>query len=203
MTEHQSGGERRQQILASALTLFTTNGFEKTTVDQIAVSSGLSKGAVYWYFDSKLAILFAVADQFVAESVELLKNLVSVRDVNPEAIYLVHRELYDQRLNQQDQCKLFGLLFSLADRYPEIKDQINRYDKMWDETASFLIEGAVKNGYFKPVDTLLLAQGINAMYMGLSNRKQLDPSIDVVTIIETATRLFYEALIIKEPIPTA
>lgn len=203
MTEHQSGGERRQQILASALTLFTTKGFEKTTVDQIADASGLSKGAVYWYFESKLAILFAVADQFVADSVELLKTLVSYQNVSPQAIYLIHRDLYDKRINQQEQCKLFGLLISLAERFPEIKGHISRYDRMWDDTAAELIEGAVKNGYFRPVDSMALAQGINAMYMGLSNRQQLDSSIDVVKILETATRLFYEALIIHEPTSTA
>ncbi len=199
MTEHHSEGDRRQQILASALTLFTSNGFEKTTVDQIAQASGLSKGAVYWYFDSKLAVLFAVADKFVADSIALLKNLVESQDMNPQAIYLVHRDLFDKRICQPEQGKLFGLLFSLAERYPEIKDHINRYDKMWDEMAGYFIEEAVKNGYFKSVDTMLLAQAINAMYMGLSNRQQIDPSIDVVKILESATRLFYEALIIKEP----
>jgi len=199
MTEHQSGGERRQQILASALNLFTTKGFENTTVDQIAESSGLSKGAVYWYFDSKLSILFAVADQYVEESIQVLKNFASVKDIKPEAIYLVHRDLLDQRLSRQEQCKLFGLLFNMAGQFPEIKEHLKRYDRMWDTTAAMLIDAAVRNGDFKPVDSTLLAQGINAMYMGLSNRQQLDPGIDVVKVLETATRLFYDALIIKEP----
>lgn len=199
MTQHHSESERRQQILSSALTLFTTNGFEKTTVDQIAEACGLSKGAVYWYFESKLQILFAVADQFVADSVELLNSLVESSDRSPKAIYTIHRDLIERRINQQEQCKLFGLLSSLADRYPEIRDHLVEYDRMWDDTGANLIEGAVKSGEFKFIDSMLLSQAINAMYQGLTNRWQFDPTIDIVKVLETATKLFYNALIVNEP----
>lgn len=203
MTEHASESARKQQIIASALTLFITKGYEKTTVDQIAEASGLSKGAVYWYFDSKLRILTAIADNFVAEGVGLLQNLCLTREMNPQKLYLVHRELVDKQLNHREQNLFFDLLAGLADRYPEIRERLVWYDQQWDDTVASLIEIGINNGYFKQVDSIMLAKAINSLYLGLAHRQRLDSSIDLLDVIETATRLFYEAIIIKEQPLTA
>lgn len=56
----------RAQILASALTLFVKNGYEKTTFTDIAERLKLTKGAVYWHFRSKEALLAAVVEEMHA-----------------------------------------------------------------------------------------------------------------------------------------
>lgn len=43
----------RARILASALSLFSKKGYEQTTFNDIAARLKLTKGAVYWHFDSK------------------------------------------------------------------------------------------------------------------------------------------------------
>lgn len=48
---------RRDAILEAALRLFGEGGFDGTSVEAIAREAGLSKGALYLYFESKLAIL--------------------------------------------------------------------------------------------------------------------------------------------------
>lgn len=52
--------ERRTQIIQAALVCFTRKGYNNTTMDDIVAESGLSKGTLYWYFESKDA-LFASA----------------------------------------------------------------------------------------------------------------------------------------------
>ena len=42
--------ERRGQIIEAALACFTRKGYANTTIDDIVAESGLSKGAIYWYF---------------------------------------------------------------------------------------------------------------------------------------------------------
>ncbi|MBY0122803.1 TetR/AcrR family transcriptional regulator [Bacillus sp. S/N-304-OC-R1] len=46
----------RSKILKSALECFAQKGFETTTVDDIGAHSGISKGSIYTYFDSKESI---------------------------------------------------------------------------------------------------------------------------------------------------
>lgn len=45
--------EKHNAILASALTLFSKNGFHSTTIAQIAKNTGISAGSIYSYFPSK------------------------------------------------------------------------------------------------------------------------------------------------------
>ena len=47
----------RERILASALYLFSEKGYERTTFTDIASRLKLTKGAVYWHFDSKEGLL--------------------------------------------------------------------------------------------------------------------------------------------------
>jgi AcrR family transcriptional regulator len=59
--------ETRRQILDTALALFREQGFEETTIRDIASRAGLSLGAAYYYFKSKEAIVGAYYDYVQAE----------------------------------------------------------------------------------------------------------------------------------------
>ena len=52
----------RARILASALSLFAKRGYDRTTFNDIAARLKLTKGAVYWHFESKEALLIAIVD---------------------------------------------------------------------------------------------------------------------------------------------
>ncbi len=53
----------RTRILASALSLFAKQGYDHTTFNDIAARLRLTKGAVYWHFKSKEALLMALIDE--------------------------------------------------------------------------------------------------------------------------------------------
>src|SRR5579863_6259667 len=54
--------ETRARILTAALELFREQGFEATTMREIAISAKVATGAAYYYFDSKDAIVLAFYD---------------------------------------------------------------------------------------------------------------------------------------------
>lgn len=51
---------RSALILQAAADLFAEFGYEKTTLDEIALNAGIGKGSIYLEFDGKEAILFAL-----------------------------------------------------------------------------------------------------------------------------------------------
>ncbi len=53
------GAETRQQIFEVAMELFRDQGFDATTMQQVAERAGVAKGAAYYYFPSKEAIIQA------------------------------------------------------------------------------------------------------------------------------------------------
>lgn len=56
------GDERREQILATAVNLFSRNGFRGTTTKEIAHAAGVSEAMVFRHFASKEALYGAILD---------------------------------------------------------------------------------------------------------------------------------------------
>lgn len=58
--------DTRRKILASAERVFAEKGFYRSVVDDIVRASGTSKGAVYFYFDTKEQIFVSLVDEYAA-----------------------------------------------------------------------------------------------------------------------------------------
>lgn len=69
--------ETRARILAAAMELFRRQGFDATTMREIAAEAGVATGAAYYYFDSKDAIVLAFYDQAQQELAPLLDEAIA------------------------------------------------------------------------------------------------------------------------------
>jgi len=58
---------RRAQILAAAFRCFAEKGFHAARMDDLVDASGLSKGSLYWHFESKEDVFLALFDLLEAE----------------------------------------------------------------------------------------------------------------------------------------
>jgi AcrR family transcriptional regulator len=74
---------RRQQIVDAARVCFARNGFHTTSMQDVIKEAGLSVGAVYRYFDSKEALIQAVAEQVVGLIVGELDSLLATKPLPP------------------------------------------------------------------------------------------------------------------------
>lgn len=66
---------RRQHIIDSARRVFARNGFHATSMQDLFAESGMSAGAFYRYFDSKGAIIVAIARESMTEVVDVLASI--------------------------------------------------------------------------------------------------------------------------------
>lgn len=58
-------GDTRETIRAVALELFSTKGFEQTSLREIAERVGLTKASLYYHYSSKQALLLAVVEPVI------------------------------------------------------------------------------------------------------------------------------------------
>ena len=109
----------RKKIINAAKKLFQEKGYKKTSVDEIADNSILSKGTFYHYFKSKENLfisamketeveVFELLDEIVStastkDSKEILKNLIAgMLDYFEKDLYLVHLAFYrDAEFNNE------------------------------------------------------------------------------------------------------
>lgn len=64
--------ETRERILAAALELFQTKGFDATTMRDVATAAGVATGAAYYYFRSKHDLVMAFYEKTSREMAEEL-----------------------------------------------------------------------------------------------------------------------------------
>ena len=71
---------KSEAVLDSARCLFLAQGFDRTTVDQIAAGAHVSKATVYSNFPDKVAVLSALLDRVAIESAAILASVVGPFD---------------------------------------------------------------------------------------------------------------------------
>lgn len=54
--------DTRERLLAAAGRVFSKQGYEHSTLDEVAIDAGLTKGAVYWHFSSKQDLFIALME---------------------------------------------------------------------------------------------------------------------------------------------
>ena len=67
--------ERPGEILAAALEVFATRGYAATRLEDVAKRAGVSKGALYLYFETKEDLFRAVVETAVGGNLAHLKDL--------------------------------------------------------------------------------------------------------------------------------
>jgi AcrR family transcriptional regulator len=69
-------GERQAKILAAARRCFVRDGFHQTSMQDLVREAGMSAGAIYRYFDSKDAMIVAIAEENLAHVVTIVRESV-------------------------------------------------------------------------------------------------------------------------------
>jgi len=92
--------DKKEQILQAARICLARHGFEKTTMDDIGGLVGLNKASLYYYFDSKEALVTEVVVMEAREFLEALQAKVSQARGCRERIltYLRERVSYYQKV---------------------------------------------------------------------------------------------------------
>jgi AcrR family transcriptional regulator len=65
--------EKRRQIALAAMQVFADNGFEKTTIDEVARAAGVGKGTVYEYFANKAELIEGCLGSLIGEHMGLFE----------------------------------------------------------------------------------------------------------------------------------
>ncbi|MFF4253908.1 TetR/AcrR family transcriptional regulator [Streptomyces sp. NPDC001663] len=81
--EQSFEGDPREEILAAAATLFEKAGFAGTTTRQIATAVGLTQGAMFHYFPTKVDILLELVNRTVDPALEYHEKLQATPDLGP------------------------------------------------------------------------------------------------------------------------
>ena len=160
---------REKQIKDAALKLFSEKGFHNTTMAEIALTAGLGKGTLYWYWKSKEALAFSLVSDMLSAFLALIEETGDCEGNVIKRLEMLAQKVADLYQQEKEYCRL--LLKFRADRHytfnPNyIEKVMNYYVRMRSAIASLLEQG-IKTGEFKKVDSQFMAFIILGVVEGL------------------------------------
>ena len=102
--------ERRRELLVAASEIFGRNGYNESTVDEIALQAGVSKGSVYNYFNSKQDVFEQLFVSGIQSDLKLLEELVRVETTATEKLDKLIT-LFFEHASRHHQCGKLALEF--------------------------------------------------------------------------------------------
>lgn len=158
--------ERKTQILTAATKVFTKQGFADARMDDIVAESGLSKGALYWYFDSKDAIIISILDQLFDWETSHIRDLLEREDTAQGKLKLFVETSIEDLERMKPLMPIFFDFWSLSVRRRNINQAIKRYYQQFLDLIEPIIQEGIDAGEFRPVDANKVAVSLGAMFEG-------------------------------------
>jgi len=158
----------RELLLRAAFREIHKSGFESTGLDTILAATGVTKGALYYHFDSKKALGYAVVEEVIAKSLSdrWLRPFRSSADPIDTLIAIVRAtplRLEDVRAG----CPLNNLAQEMSPRDEAFRKHLAKVFHDWQEgTAAALRRGQAEGTVRCDLDACETASFLIATYEG-------------------------------------
>jgi AcrR family transcriptional regulator len=175
--------QTRTRLLKAAGAVFAERGYDRASLDDVAVAAGLTKGAVYSSFDSKEELFYALMRERIRERLELVTKAVerqaTVQDITRDA----GSALAELISSQAEWHLLFIEFWARAVRDPALRDEFARERRSARELiASLLQEKAAEANVELPAPAEQLAVAVLALANGIAIEHLADPdTVDAST----------------------
>jgi len=137
---------KRDALIEAAKVLFTTRGYETTTMAEVAKQAGVGVGTVYLYFKNKSDLLYAVKGDWEHEFLSFMQQ----PEIQAIPHHLRARPFVEAAFAQ---CELHTDMIQFMGMQPELIGDWNAQDHgLIVEALEGLFEEAIAAGAFRQVD---------------------------------------------------
>ena len=135
-------------IVETAYKMFAENGFDKTSLAMIAKGVGISKPAIYYYFDSKEKLIDFLFEEICKEI--MIQSTITLDDLTVNNFEQFLLNFGFKIIEEQERDVYFNKIFNeyilLATRNDKYMTQLNKIQKSYFENFSMLMNYGVKIG---------------------------------------------------------
>jgi AcrR family transcriptional regulator len=187
--------ERRQTILAAALSCFTRKGYDGTTMDDIAAELPFSKGLLYYYFKSKRELFLALLQHWATTSVQNWEALLSSED-DPTASLRRSAAFATQLLTSSaDLVRVEMEFWGQLGREQDVREAFRDIFAQFRHQLAAVIREGIAAGQFRRVNAHALAAALVGMYDGLALQAVVQPdAFDWAQVGETIVEVVLDGL---------
>ena len=164
--------DRREQIIDAAMHVFAQKGFTKATNKDIAREAGITPGLIYYYFESKDALLNAIVE--TRSPLQVISSLSPEELALPPEMFL--RMLVMRILGIMEGENMVGLIRVMLPEMihnPTVSSiPASLFQRVFGLIGKYF-EAKVASGELRPIDTLLAVQVLIGSLIGFILRRQI------------------------------
>ncbi len=185
---------RKEQIMKAAITAFARTGLKGTSMNDIVHESGMSKGAIYWYYKSKDEIIAELLNEFfdpneIKRIEQLLSSGTARERIDRFVDYIEEAMKKIQRFRP-----VIQELYAIAFRDQKIKKMVKRDFFSGVTLLQSIIKDGVKNKEFKRVDPYQVTLAIYQIIEGAALFWSLGIEIDFEKQLRGGVKLILEGI---------
>lgn len=138
--------EKRQEILDAAEKCFIRGGFQGTSISEICAAAHISPGHLYHYFDSKEAIIDAIADQGLEKATCHFQEMMQ----GPNALDAISAQIEIMKSQPQHAGSILMLdMLAEAGRNPAMARIVQKQSKKISAFIADLLRRGQANGHIE------------------------------------------------------
>ena len=196
----------KEELFNATFRLFILHGYDGVSLGDIEKATGMSRGAIFHYADSKLDLFRQVVEQYVLDRQSIDTKIrvgkdPSLRDFIDAYIDGVKRTMTELMTLMGEgvtfvECSraYLSIIQQTAALFPDLSERqqqsITREQQVWQQ----VISRAVERGEVQPdIDTELMAQTFIALFYGRAYRDSLTNGLDADLLKRQMLQL-YEAI---------
>lgn len=161
------------KILDAAFRLMSQNGYESTSIAQIAKEAGISKGLMYNYFSSKEELVKKLIENTIGEGDKLMTEIIS--EDPAETLANIFKWFFNESRTNLEQWRFISELMFKVDKFPFIKEfSRNKMTEYVTFIASLLRELGFENPREEAQLIAGLFDGIGFQYLVIGEDYPLD-----------------------------
>jgi TetR/AcrR family acrAB operon transcriptional repressor len=138
----QEAEQTRRRIMAAALRTFNRRGISRTSMEHIAEAAGVTRGAIYWHFTDKQALLAAIREDVSLPMVDRADfTLLSDRKADP--LDRVERFLLDvfRAVDEDSRTRLtFSVMSFKCEYVGELEAELDEYARKMERARKQLTD---------------------------------------------------------------
>lgn len=192
----------RKEIVEASMRLFAKRGYHGTSIAQIAEATGLTKGALYWYFKGKEDLFLTVLDRIRENWQESIMNRVEASDGAVEKL----EQLFDatsEMVASEENPNSMHLFLVAAGAQPEMTDFEDAIRAAYAEYVK-IISDAIKSGQEegeikREIAAESAALGIIGCLEGIVLQARLHPPATVAAAVAEMKHHFIRSLVTGKP----
>ncbi|WP_353096592.1 TetR/AcrR family transcriptional regulator [Tissierella praeacuta] len=147
---------RREEIIDVALRLIEENGFQKTSMRKIAVSTNMGKSSLYDFFKTKDEIIVYVVEKKIEETIQKVQRIIA-DESSPEQCL---RKIMMNHLEVPKQYRTVLMWLNAESDYleEEYRKRLKTARYSYQDIIKSVIEHGVAAGIFRKMDVDLIAR---------------------------------------------